>query len=285
MKELPCPARIRAAGRILANHIESEESSMKTLRSVRNPYRLIAVFSLITVSGSILTALAQKVQTGIEDLTLHETTTSRGDTGTVKTLTSTNYFSRNAMRRASPDGNDTIIRVDEGRIIMINREAKTYSSVTLQELNQVLEKTAAETAETDEQKEEVRKMMGQVLDSFTVTKVGPSESVAGYKTEKYVVQGMMEMEIWAAPALKVPDYYYDALKMSVRPNPLFDVRKLYDEFKKIDGMTMKTIATVKMMNMEIATETVVTSVERKPIPASTFEIPADYKQVPASILK
>jgi len=258
---------------------------MKTVRSIRIPYRLIAAFSLMAVSGSILTALAQNVQTDTGDLTLHETTTSRGDTGTVQTLTSTNYFSRNAMRRASPDGNDTIIRVDEGRIIMINREARTYSSVTLQELNQMLEKTAAETAETDAQKEAVRQMMGQMMDSFTVTKVGPGEPVAGFKTEKYVVKGMMEMEIWAAPALKVPDYYYDALKMSVRPNPLFDVRKLYDEFKKIDGMTMKTIATVKMMNMEIATETVVTSVERKPIPTSTFAIPAEYKQVPAAILK
>jgi hypothetical protein len=48
---------------------------------------------------------------------------------------------------------------------------------------------------------------------------------------------------------------------------------------------MKTVATMKLMNMEIETETVVTSVERKPIPPSTFEIPADYKQVPADILK
>ena len=122
---------------------------MKPASSSRVQFPLMAVLGLIAVFGSLQTARGQRAQTDTRDLTLHETTTSRGETGTVKTLTSTNYFGRNAMRRSSPDGNDTIIRIDEGRIIMINREAKTYSSVTLQELNQVLEKTAAETAQTD----------------------------------------------------------------------------------------------------------------------------------------
>ncbi len=285
MKQLACPAWDRVDGGIVSNRVESEESAMRIVRSVRVPFRFIVVFTLAAIPGCISTAAAQKVDTDIQDLTLHETTTSRSDTGVVKTMSSTNYFSRNAMRRTSPDGNDTIIRIDEGRIIMINREAKTYSSVTLQELNQMLEKTAAETARTDEQKEEVREMMGQAMDSFSVTKVGPGEAVAGYETEKYAVKGMMQMEIWAAPALKVPDGYYEALKMSVRPNPMFDVRRLYDEFRKINGMTMKTVATVKLMDMEIETETVVTSVDKKPIPASTFEVPEGYKQIPAAILK
>ncbi len=258
---------------------------MKLVKQAEVLFLSVVTLCLIVIFGPAQPARGQDVPNDTQDFTVHETTTSRGDTGTVKTVTSTNYFGRKAMRRTSPDGNDTIIRVDEGRIIMINREARTYSSVTVQELNQMLEKTAAETAQTDEQREAVRKMMGEVLDSFSVSKLGPGEPVAGYKTEKYLVKGMMEMEIWAAPDIKVPDYYYEALKMSVRPNPLFDVRKLYDEFKKINGMTMKTVATMKLMNMEIETETVVTSVERKPIPASTFEIPADFKQVPANILK
>ena len=123
------------------------------------------------------------------------------------------------------------------------------------------------------------------MNSFKVTKIGPGEEIAGYRTEKYAVQGMMEMEIWAAPDLKVPELYYEALKMSVPANAVFDVRKLFDEFKKIDGMTLKTVTTMKMLNMDVKTETVVTSVERTPIPASVFAVPEGYKLVPAEMLR
>ena len=66
---------------------------------------------------------------------------------------------------------------------------------------------------------------------------------------------------------------------------MFDMSKMYDEFKKIQGMTLKTVSIMKMMNMEIRTETVVTSVDKASIPASTFEVPAGYKQVPSNMTK
>jgi hypothetical protein len=129
--------------------------------------------------------------------------------------------------------------------------------------------------------EQMRKMMGQqMVDSFSVTKEGPGETVAGYATEKYIVKGPMEMEIYAAPAVKLPALYYDVMKMRVPRNPMFDTGKLYDEMKKIDGMPLKTVTTVKMMNMETKSTTVATEVRKGPIPASTFEVPAGYKQIP-----
>jgi len=88
------------------------------------------------------------------------------------------------------------------------------------------------------------------------------------------------MEIHAAPDLKIPALYYDAMKMRVQRNPLFDMSKLYDEMKKIKGYALKTVMTTKMMNMVTQTTTVVTSVEKGPIPPSTFEVPAGYKLVP-----
>ncbi len=259
--------------------------SMKRARPFKTTAIRAVILALIFGTGVFPLAGAQKAKPADQDFTLHETTTSSGSIGGGRTISSTNYFSRNAMKRTAPDGNDTIIRIDEGRIITINHRTKTYSSATIQELNQMLEKTTAEVAENKEQLEAMRKMMGQMMNSFTVTKIGSGEPIAGFKTEKYAVRGILEMEIWAAPELKVPELYYDALKMSVRPNPIFDARKMYDEFKKINGMTMKTVAVMKMMEMDIRTETVVTSVERTPIPASTFDIPAGYKQVPADLLK
>jgi hypothetical protein len=90
----------------------------------------------------------------------------------------------------------------------------------------------------------------------------------------------MEMELWAAPDLKVPAQYYDAMKLRMPRNPMFDMGKMYDEMKKINGMALKNITTMKMMNMEMKTTRIVTSVDKSTIPASTFEVPAGYKLVP-----
>jgi hypothetical protein len=131
-----------------------------------------------------------------------------------------------------------------------------------------------------EKLEQMRKMMGTTSDSFSVTKVGAGETIAGYATEKYLVKGPMEMEIHAAPDLKLPTLYYEAMKMRMQRTPLFDMSKLYDEMKKIKGYVLKTVTTTRMMNMEMKSATVVTSVEKGSIPASTFEVPAGYKEVP-----
>ncbi len=216
-----------------------------------------------------------------KDLTLHETTTGAGGMGGGANITTTTYFSGNAMKRSSSDGNDTIIRFDTGKMISIDNKKKTYTEMSMEELQAMLDKTAGAMQQMNgEAAAAMRKMMGGGGNlSFSVTKVGPGEPVAGYATEKYQVKGPIEMEIWAAPEVKVPAAYYDAMKARARPNPLFDMAKMYDEFKKINGMALKTVSTMKMMGKEMTTTTVVNSVEKGPVPASTFAIPAGYKQV------
>ena len=125
----------------------------------------------------------------------------------------------------------------------------------------------------------MKKMMGSVIDSFKVIKEGPGEQIAGYATEKYLIQGPADMEVWAAPNLKVPAAYYDVLKFQMPPNPMFDMNKLYDEMKKVDGIPMKTVTSIKMMGMEMKTTQVVTSVDKGVIAPSLFEVPAGYKLV------
>jgi len=146
----------------------------------------------------------------------------------------------------------------------------------------MFDKMNADMGKDAEQVEAVRKMLGQT-NAVSVTKIGPGGTIAGYTTEKYLVTGPLQMEIWSAPKLKVPALYYDALKMSIARNPVFDMGRMYDEMKKITGMTLKSVITIKLMNMEIKTTTVVTAVEKGPIPASTFAVPADYKAAPAKI--
>ena len=89
----------------------------------------------------------------------------------------------------------------------------------------------------------------------------------------------MTMEIWAAPDLKVPAQYYDAIKLRMPRNPMFDLGKVFDEMKKIGGFPLKQVTTMKMMGMESRSTMVVTSVDKGPVAKTTFDVPAGYKKV------
>ncbi len=219
-----------------------------------------------------------------QDITLHQTTTISGMMGGGdRTTTSTQYYSSKALKTSSSEGQDNIILFETGKIINIDNKKKTYTEFTVEELNEMLSKLGGQSGPDKEKMEQIRKMMGQTVSDFSVTKEGPGETIAGYATEKYRVTGPMEMEIHAAPDLKIPALYYDVMKVRAQSNPMFDMRKLYEEMKKINGMPLKTVMNMKMMNMEMKTATVVTSVDRGSIPASTFEVPAGYKQVPLKL--
>ena len=219
-----------------------------------------------------------------QDLTLHLTTSSSGGMGRgggPRNSTSVQYFGANAMKSVSSEGPESIIRFDSGKIITIDNKQKTYTEITVDQLNEMIKKMTADMGMDEQKMAQMRKMMGQSMpDSISVTKVGPGPTIAGCETVNYVIKGPMEMEISAAPSLKIPALYYDMMKISMARNPMFDMSKLYDEMKKIDGMAMKTVTTTRMMNMEMKTTTEVTSVDKGAIPASTFEVPAGYKQVP-----
>jgi len=238
---------------------------------------------MLSTASNYGDAAAQQAPFFAQDLTLHQTTTSTGKSpgGENKPAQVTTYFSRDAMRSSSGESYDTIIRFGEGKMITIDHKKKTYTELTLQELQDKLSKIGEEMGKNKEGMEAMKRLMGQTVGEMTVTKLGPGESIAGYTTEKYVIKGPMEWEVWAAPDLKVPGAYYDAMKLRVPANPMFDMRKVYDEFKKINGMTVKTVMTMNMMGMSSTTTTVVNSVDKAPIPPSTFQVPDGYKLAPA----
>jgi hypothetical protein len=231
-----------------------------------------AVFTLVLG----LAALSANAQ----DLTMHSTETSSGMMGKGgETTTSTEYYSENAIRMNPSSGRDTMILLGSGKIINIDNKNKTYSEMTFDELNDMLKKAGEQLNANSEQMAAAMKMMGLDNTDVSLTKVGPGETIAGYPTDKYLLKGFLQMEIMAAPDLKIPSAYYDVMKMQMPPNPIMDFGKIFDEMKKIDGFPLKYVTTIKMMNMEVKAAREVTSVEKGDIPASVFEIPADYKRV------
>jgi hypothetical protein len=215
-----------------------------------------------------------------QDLTMHLTTTrsGMGEPGEGSS-TFTNYYSKSAMRTSSPDGNDMIVRFDTQKIISIDSKKKTYAEMTFQQLQELQKKLQTEADPDEAGMEQMRKMMAQLNSTSSLTKEGPGENIAGYATEKYLLSGPIQMELWVAPSLKIPAAYYDVLKIQVPPNPLFDSKNVYDELKKIDCIALKTVITVKLMDMEMQTTTLVNSIDKGSLPASLFEVPADYRLV------
>jgi hypothetical protein len=195
-----------------------------------------------------------------------------------RTSTSTHYFSGNASKTTSSTGMDSIVRFDQQKIISIDNNKKTYSEMTFQQMQDMMNSAMSSLNADPETMAAMKKMMGGASAPLTVTKQGPGGMIAGYATEKYLVTGPMEMEIWAAPDLKVPAAYYDSMKLKIPANPVFDMRKMYDAFKQINGMMVKNITTMKMMGRSMTTTTEATAIQKGAVPASTFEVPAGYKQ-------
>jgi hypothetical protein len=152
--------------------------------------------------------------------------------------------------------------------------------VTFQELQAMLDKAGAAMQNLPPEAIAMMKRMGgPATAEIAVTKTGAGEPIAGYATDKYLVTGPMSMEIWAAPDLKVPPQYYDAMKARMPPNPVLDMGKVFEEMKKINGYPLKQVTTMKMGAMSTTSTMVVTAVDKTPIAKATFDVPAGYKKV------
>jgi hypothetical protein len=249
----------------------------KSLDPLRVGFYTFIAFAFLALALMPLNATAQIFS---QDLTMHSKTTSSGMVGMKGAdSTTTTYYSKNAMKTSSQDGKDYIIWFDSQKIVSIDNNEKTYSEATFQQLQDALDQAAAAMGENQEDMAAALKMMGMDDVAVTVAKAGPGETIAGYPTEKYILKGPMQMEIFAAKSLKIPAAYYDITKLRMPPNPVFDMNALVDEMKKIEGLPLKSVMTMKMMNMEVITTEEVTSIEKGAIPASVFEVPAGYKLV------
>lgn len=184
------------------------------------------------------------------------------------------YVSPKAVRRIEPAFNvDMIYRLSDGKILYVDNQKKTYSEVTLEEARQHGAKATSEMS--PQQKAMMSKLGVNAPASFT--KVGPGDTIAGFATEKYTMKTpQMETEVLAAPALSVPDGYYEMTRASAG---VFGAASQRGEaLKSIKGMILKRVGTMTMNKM--TTTEVATAVDTAPIAPAIFGPPAGYKKVP-----
>jgi hypothetical protein len=252
------------------------------MKNGRKAITILVSWAFVLALHMTIMLPASGAQIFSQDLTMHSTTTTsgthaKGAAFQNPAIVAAEYYSKNAIKTSSA-GNDSIIRFDVEKIISIDNKNKTYREMTFKQAQELLSKASTDLGNISREEMELfRKMMGPVATAFTIEKAGRGESIAGYATDKYLLKGPMDAEIWAASGLKLPAVYYDAMKMQAPNTPLYDLKVLYEEMKKIGEIPLKSIISIKMMGVEMKITKIVTSIEKGPIPASIFEIPAGYK--------
>ena len=236
-------------------------------------FTLRVVLFLLMSLGATLTCGSAS-----EGLTLHQKTVVTGmPMGQAQDTTETTYYSKDGMRQNYAAGTDVIVQFGDQKMILLDHQKKTYSEMTFGQIREMTGRATSELSQQDQVPDATRQMMGQNVGEVTFTDEGPGEEIAGFATQKYRIQmPSLELRLWSAKELPVPSHYYDALRLGAQANPMFDMGKIYDAFKTMEGLAVKTVTSMEIMGTRITTTTTVTSVERGPLPSSTFDVPADY---------
>jgi hypothetical protein len=235
-----------------------------------------------------------------EDLTVVYKTTGPDGEGT-----STQYFSAERMRSKEKD-HDTVFEYSTGTIWSIDHQKKQYSQMTLAEMEQAMEAAAAEMKKMQAQmesmpdavKKQMEKMMGGLAGEVTVTKGGTKE-VAGYPTQEYKVTmgDAFDMSLWNTTKLSLPVPEMDLRKLAsftgpmaaLSQNPMFKgFGQLAEKMKEIEGFTLASSTSFKMMGRGIDSSREAVEVKTGPIPAGELDVATiapGYKKVDSPMLK
>jgi hypothetical protein len=189
----------------------------------------------------------------------------RQDDGTASTL----WASPAAIRAQVVGLSDVIEHVDQGTMLMVDHQQKTYKEESVEAFRETWARRAAERH--NPRMEEAARKHGLSTET-TVTDLGAGESIIGYPTKHYRVKAFtMDTELWMTTALQLPPAYYkDFNAMALLA--MADASKL----TALNGVVLKRVTSMQGMGKPV-TEVAI-SVDKGPIPAGTFEVPAGYRK-------
>ncbi len=219
---------------------------------------------------------------------------------------STMYLQSNQVR-AGAHGGGVIYDLNAGMVTMINPNRQVYWSGQPQELNRQMNQNLDARMEEalqrvpPEQREQMRAMMqrqrgggqGQRGGGMAppeakveVKATGESAKIAGYASKKYqvYVDGKLRQELWIAelPGFRKEMDLNKMMKLAHAmraggPGPGLGWRRAEPvQQLMVKGMPMKIVEHGPDGPMTVLT---VTKLEKKSLPASTFQPPAGYKKV------
>ena len=235
------------------------------------------------------------------------TITSRVKNGTAQPTTSVSYLSKDHIRMAIGDGQETIIDVRSGQMTTIDTNKKTYSVLTQQNMDAFATRMQARmnSPEMKQAQEKMNKMppadrakMDQAMErmfSIKVQNTGVNRKIAGYDCQVWtVVSAFSKTEECMSTELQLPVSAWDAYRhfsermkgMMASMGPMAKgVTKMQEQMKAMKGFPLSHSTSTDVMGQKSVVVSEVTSVSRGSIPDSVWAIPAGYKQVENPMLK
>ncbi len=199
--------------------------------------------------------------------------------------TTSTWLADGNARSDMADTASTIIIGETKTIYMLNHQNKTYSEFNLNTVSDKLKEKAAD--KSDPAAMMAQQMMAMMKVNMTVTPTEEVKKIGDWNCKKYVTEIDMgpaknTSDMWFTDEIKV-DRELMAMTMNSMVTIMPGFADALEEFKKMDGVMVKSEGKVKAMGMEFASTDELISYEEKDAPEGAFEIPEGYKKVEAKI--
>ncbi len=184
------------------------------------------------------------------------------------------WFGGDAIRQDT-GAVSTIIRFDQKKMIWINHDEKTYSSLDLP-----IDFKKLVPPEMAPMMEQMAAMMGG---SAKVTPTDKGGSFAGFDCKFYRVDvnmSMMNMAMDMCLSDKMPVDYKRYQSLVDSQSEMLPSSKWMKELSKIPGFPVRSDTTTTVMGKSFKGYQELVSSEEKAAPAGTYEPPAGYKEQP-----
>ncbi len=174
-----------------------------------------------------------------------------------------------------------ILDTDAGKFYFVKPDQKAYAEFPADMLGTMVDSIAGpDKAKADSIRTMMSQMMGDV--TYVVEATDSTKKIGEWNTRKFNVIMTMPMggkitaETWVTKDVKIDWGMYRAIMMQTlafMPN----ADKIYQEARKLDGLSVETRMTTEMMGMTMkaVSRLLEFNADSKP-PAGVYEVPADY---------
>ena len=245
----------------------------------------------------VLSALlfAATASSASDDLTVVSKNTRNG----APSDPTTSYIASDHVRMDVGDGHETIMDLKTFTTTMLDTRKKTYYTTTKADLDEYAAKMK-EKMNDPEMKKGMEMMQGMakgMASEIEVKKTGQTRDVAGFHCEEWSIKmnQYTTMKECVTSKLQYPVKAYEAFKeygqsMSKAMSGSFggmakSGNDMAEKMKAIKGYPVASSMAMDIMGNKTTTESEVTEVRHSSIPASTWEVPADYTKVENPMMK
>lgn len=231
-----------------------------------------------------------------DDLTVVSKNTHNGKPAEPTTY----YIANDHVRLEMGDGHATIMDLKTLTMTSLDTKQKTYYTTTKADMDQYAAKMA-EKMNDPKMKQGMAVMSGMAKamseQEVVVKKTGQTRDVAGFHCEEWSIKTneFTTMKECVTTKLQYPVHAYDAFKnygesMRKAMSPMIGsatkgMNDRAEKMKAIKGFPVASSMESNIMGNKTTTETEVTEIRHSSIPASTWEVPADYKKVENPMMK